>query len=482
MKKPLGIASVVGAFLLVVLGAYETVRLYRARLAYRTARHLYETSGRNPGEPAVRALTRSVNLACGDPDPHFLLGRIAARERRHEDALLHMKDAARANPLDGRTHYYVGRAFHDLGRVDEAAVSMETAARLSRNNPEHLWSIGYYFWHRWESESRSKVSDFRKAFGILKKAVGHFRVASEGDIAYLSRALSLFQKYALPYENLVDVIPDTPEAHHRAGRYFGHDRGLWTPALTEFQKVGTAFEERWDFLFDRGLARLFRTVEPRPDPVPDLRRAVELAPDRNGTILRLARYFTFARRLETGLALWIELEQTYPGLPGPAVNRAETELERVRQSLKDDIASIGEERNRALARARSPRERREIQDHFAGKGRALWCTSLRHLETYLQDRLAAFPRSGKLWRLKAQVLLQCQKLDEAEVDFKHAAEFGNEAAMWKGYVRFLINRTKHKEAWQTAIQARTHFPEDKDLIRLRDDALQKMLREQGKGK
>ena len=48
-----------------------------------------------------------------------------------------------------------------------------------------------------------------------------FRAAAEGNLAYLDNALKVLESYAIRYDNLVHVIPDTPEAHVRAGRCGG---------------------------------------------------------------------------------------------------------------------------------------------------------------------------------------------------------------------------------------------------------------------
>jgi hypothetical protein len=309
------------------------------------------------------------------------------------------------------------------------------------------------------------------------RAFAYFRQASSVKIAYLEKALKLTQKWNIPYANLQALIPDSPEAHHRAGRFFGHARGLWKPALEEFRRAGSALENRWDFRFDRGLALLFQ----EGDPFDDLRKAIDLAPDRNKTIRRLPFYFEAARRTAEGLPFWAELEETYPLLPGPAVNRIEAALSLRKTSMEEPMKTLDAERRSKLRAARTAGERREVQQYFAGKAEAAWRKSLSRVEPLLHERLSAFPEESQLYRLKAEILVLQRRLDEAEVAYRHACQFSSEPEYWRQYVQFLLARGGEdveylERARDMSIEAKGLFPDSKVFERLLAIAQESLLK------
>jgi len=469
MKTILRIVSVLAATGAAAAGIASSLHFHRAGAELHAGALLYETSLQQKDEAgaasfrksAAEALERAAALDPGDPDPPYYLGRIAARDRRSEDAAVRLRASLRANPFDGRVHYYLGMALAELGRRDEAGRTMETAASLSRNNPGHLYWIGYYFWNVWEKLGR--VQDLQKTFQ-------YFRQAAEGDLAYLDRALKVLEEFSLRYENLVQVIPDTPEAHAQAGRYLGHSRGLWEPALAEFLKAGAALENRPDFLLDRGLALLFTGGDHRPD----LRRGVDASPDRKAVVRRLAYYFRAARRARDGLVFWVELEEAYPELAAPVLSRAETELEQARTRLEPEMKKLSEDRAAALSKAASPAERKGIEDDFTRRGASLWTEALRGTERHLREKVEAL-RDPDLRRALADVLVCQARMDEAESCLRLAAETGGSASYWKDLVEFLLYRGKNEDAWNMALEGRRRFPDDPRLDALVKRAQDLML-------
>jgi tetratricopeptide (TPR) repeat protein len=133
------------------------------------------------------------------------------------------------------------------------------------------------------------------------------------------------------------------------------------------------------------------------------------------------------------------------------------------------------ERRRALADAKSATEREERKKHFDSKARALWSEALGKLEVYILDRLTAFPREGQLYRLKAEMLALEQRFEEATTAFRHAAEFSGEPDYWRQYIVYLMGRGDHEDAWKTAMDAASRFPDKPVFKRLVDQARDRML-------
>jgi tetratricopeptide (TPR) repeat protein len=388
-----------------VAGSVTAVKFYLARRAYQTALDEYgeDLEKKRPlRESIARRLERSIRLAPGDPDPHFLLGRIRGRSGKPEEARKHLAECLRVFPLNGRAHFYLGFAHHFLAK--------------------------------------------RKA-------------AADRDGAYLNKVLLIIEKNAFPYRNLVKIIPDNPHGHWGAGHYLGHRRGSWEPALEELVKAGAALEDKSGFLFDRGLALLFTQAEPRPD----FRRAITLSPDKNKTIRRLSYYYVAARRHAEGLAFWAELEEAYPHLPGPVVNRAEGDFNAIRERLQGPMHIMHKERAQELAKTRNPVDRKRVEEHYFTKGKAIWQDAYRGLERYLKEKLSMFEEDPDLWKLNGEMLKLQGRYDEAELSFRHAADAGGRPEFWKALIQFLIFREDYTKAWEAAIRAKGVHPEDRDI-------------------
>ncbi len=127
MRKGLLLIACLLSLAASVAGAVVSVRIYMARWDYQTALNEYneDLEAKKPlREATVRRLERAVRLAPGDPDPHFLLGRIRGRSGKPKEARTHMAESVRVFPLNGRAQYYLGFAHHYLAEREAAAESM----------------------------------------------------------------------------------------------------------------------------------------------------------------------------------------------------------------------------------------------------------------------------------------------------------------------------------------------------------------------
>jgi tetratricopeptide (TPR) repeat protein len=270
---------------------------------------------------------------------------------------------------------------------------------------------------------------------------------------------------------MVNVIPDDPDCHWKAGHYLGHRRGLWEPALKEFEKAGPSKESEPGFLMDRGLALLFTGA----DPLSDFRRAIEISIDKDKVIRKLAFYYLAARRVGDGQQFWKELEEAYPDLPGPAVNRAESELSASKERLEGPMLEMAGERMRALERARTSAEKSAVEEIYLNKGKAIWNEALKELDEYLRGRLEVFQEEPDLWRVSGESFQIQARYREAELSFRHAAEVGSKPLFWRTLITFLIAVREYEKAWKASIKAKGIFPEEKAFTALANHARDKML-------
>jgi predicted O-linked N-acetylglucosamine transferase (SPINDLY family) len=75
-------------------------------------------------------------------DAHYLLGRIAQSQGRHEDAVQHVRHALRANASEAAFHRTLGEVYYALGRWNEAAVYLQNAAERDPGDFETWTNLG----------------------------------------------------------------------------------------------------------------------------------------------------------------------------------------------------------------------------------------------------------------------------------------------------------------------------------------------------
>jgi tetratricopeptide (TPR) repeat protein len=91
----------------------------------------YAESGRQDAETqAATMLNKAIALDGSLPEPHYLLGNLALRNGRIEEALQQLEEASRLEPKKGKVHFALSRAYRRLDRKQDAAREFEIFQRL----------------------------------------------------------------------------------------------------------------------------------------------------------------------------------------------------------------------------------------------------------------------------------------------------------------------------------------------------------------
>jgi tetratricopeptide (TPR) repeat protein len=178
-----------------------------------------------------------VGLPAAEPIAHFGLGRIAAAQGHHEDAVAELQKAVALFPEFGAAHYALALSLRALGRRDEAQQALLAHARHGAA------------WPAVPDRLLDAVAALRDDAGAsLRRGL---KRAQSGDvpgaIAEYEAALAKDPSLAVAHANLVRLygglkVWDKAEAHHEAALQTGAD-----PAESHYDHgVLLSLQERWE--------------------------------------------------------------------------------------------------------------------------------------------------------------------------------------------------------------------------------------------
>ena len=220
------------------------------------------------------------------------LGRIAAAEARHEDAVRHFERALAAYPELGAAHYAIARSYRALGRTDEAARALQKHAQFGAR------------WPRLPDPVLDAVAAVREdPRAMLQRGValgerGELPAAIAAHEAALARDRSFVQAHI----NLISLYGRTRDWAKAEEHYRAYDRLGARSADAEYDYgVVLGLQARWDDaaaayrraivlnpLHAQARNNLGQTLEQRRDfaaAAAEYRQAVEAQPS-----FRLARF------------------------------------------------------------------------------------------------------------------------------------------------------------------------------------------------
>ena len=200
----------------------------------RLAEGLFESGVRDESRTLFESL---LSEAAAEPAARVGLGRIAASEGRHADAIAHFERAIALFPELGAAYYGVARSYRATGRTEAATRALEGHTRYGPR------------WPRIEDPLLNAVSELRvDARAMLQRGVS---LAETGDldaaIAAHEGALARDPTLAQAHANLVSLYGRTGnwtkvEEHYRAALGLGLDQ-----ADTHYDYgVVLGLQQRWD--------------------------------------------------------------------------------------------------------------------------------------------------------------------------------------------------------------------------------------------
>jgi tetratricopeptide (TPR) repeat protein len=434
--------------------------------AVNSAIEIYSARDGRPSEELTTALREAVEAAPRCAEAHFRLGRVLQRQGRDDDAARHLRSAVALNPFRGAIHYWLGRLETRRGRHVAATSRMRLTVTLSANQVDHLFRVGYYFYHRWKITGN---------FLQLEEALGCFREAAALDLSFLFKAFAILREFALHYDTLQLLIPDTEEAHIEAGRYFGYNTGLWLFSLNEFEKArekgAVDHHIRFPLMYGTALLHNGRHKDAREQI---LRGLDDIgAPEKE--ILGLMVHFRAARAKELGAEVWQELAALYPNNPAPLINLGDFKVQMFHRNYKREAAALQEEKKKKIAEAR-PEEREWIRRNYEKKKKEVWNRGLDGLRAFYlsaltkMNHLAFFQRLGEIENMLGNAVQTEHWLRKA-LDCDR-----DQISSWRNTISFLMKIKRYDDALQHIKEALERFPGDERLRRMREVALDYKIR------
>jgi tetratricopeptide (TPR) repeat protein len=87
-------------------------------------------------EMAEAALTESLQYDPRFPQGRYELGLLREKQKRDDEAIVELEQAAALNPAYAEPHYILGRIYQRKDEKLKAGTAFETFHRLKRDNPK----------------------------------------------------------------------------------------------------------------------------------------------------------------------------------------------------------------------------------------------------------------------------------------------------------------------------------------------------------
>jgi tetratricopeptide (TPR) repeat protein len=172
--------------------------------------------------------TALVREPAAEPVAELNLGRIAAGDRRHDVAIVHLERAVKLFPEFGAAHYALARSYSALGRSDDARRALALHAQYGPR------------WPALPDAILATVTDLREdAAAILQRGV---KLADAGDVAGAIAA----------HEAALARNPDLTQAHANLIALYGRNRD-WPKAEEHYRAVVRSGVSLADAHYDYGV-------------------------------------------------------------------------------------------------------------------------------------------------------------------------------------------------------------------------------------
>ena len=181
-----------------------------------------------------------------EPMGAFGLGRVAAVERRHEEAIMHFERALELFPQWGAAHYALAMSYRALGRRDDAVRALERHARYGTQWPALDDPLtGSVHALRDDARGLLQRGVALVARGDLDGAIAAHEAALAEDPAFTQARANLLSLYGQKkdwskaeahYRELVRRGEDLGDAHYDYGVVLGM-QGKWAEAAAAYRKA-----------------------------------------------------------------------------------------------------------------------------------------------------------------------------------------------------------------------------------------------------
>jgi superkiller protein 3 len=243
---------------------------------------LFETGDLEESRRLFELLAREP---AGEPVGHFGLGRIAARDGRHAEAIPHMQRAIALFPEFGAAYYALALSYRALGRRDEALAALEQHAKFGAR------------WPGLEDPVLGAVAAIRDDAGaILRRGL---KLADTGDLA---GAIAL-------HEAALVRDPSFAQAHGNLISLYGR-AGNWVKAEEHYRAVVASGIDLGDAHYDYGV--LLGLQEKWELAADAYRQAIAVNPQDARASNNLGQALERQRQVEAALAAYRQAVDSQP--------------------------------------------------------------------------------------------------------------------------------------------------------------------------
>ncbi len=455
------VLAAVGVFLAVAASVERARQAVVAR-----AGEAYEEYKKGPSDSDAveEALGKALAADSESADAGFMLGRVLILKGDVKGAESAMEASLRANPFNGAAHYWFARVLSEQGATGPAAAEMKLAAVLAGNQPDYMYRIGYYFFTRWK-----KTGDLVD----LEDSLRFFRKSSELDLERLYRIFDILREFAIHYDTLANVIPDSDDAHFKAARYFGFSMGMWLFSLKEMEKARGMYGRNPEFPYVYGLALLHngRVSDSRKH----LLEGIDALGGSEKHILELEIHYRAAQQPAEAAAVYRELAALYPQSPAPSVNLGKHLLAEAHRKYAEESAAIDKERDEALASSQ-PEKREWIRQTAETRKKNAFTDRFDAVRVFFREACRKTPDTT-LCYLLADLENNLSNPSQAEHWIRRAIEIDSSwIGGWYWYISLLIRQERFDDALARTAEALERFPGDQRLRQLKDSTLDMKIR------
>ena len=169
-------------------------------------------------EPARENLNRALAINQNNYLALDLLGTVARREKKPEEAVKWYEAAIRVNPRYGSAYYNLGTLYKELGNREKALEALHQALAL-----RPMWAKAYSALGLMHAQAQ----DYGPAEAALLRAV-EIDGTNTGALFNLAKLYELTdrpQSAARAYETIIEIAPEDIEALHNLGVLYFRDLG-----------------------------------------------------------------------------------------------------------------------------------------------------------------------------------------------------------------------------------------------------------------
>lgn len=164
-------------------------------------------------EDALGEYREAVRLNPADFDSRYKIGRVLYEMKRRGEAVKEWKNLAALKPDYGLAHHWLGVAYREEGKPEDAVIELVEAMKHLRDTSETRLHLGSALEERGDLDGAIEVWE-KAAAEYPEFAQIHFRLG----FAYLKKDKKKKDRALAAFESAAAAKPDFAEAHHEAAK------------------------------------------------------------------------------------------------------------------------------------------------------------------------------------------------------------------------------------------------------------------------